>query len=319
MKICFIGLGSIGSRHIMNLSFVLKNRNIKYSIDALRSKKIPIPENISNLINNEYFNINELQDDYDIIFITNPTFLHYDTISRVVNNTKHMFIEKPIFETNKYNIEELHMRPDGIYYVACPLRYSPVIKYLKDSIETEKIYSVRAISSSYLPNWRKGIDYRNVYSAKKSQGGGVSLDLIHEWDYITYLFGNPLQVYNMNGQFSSLEIDSDDISIYIAKYRDKFIELHLDYFGRNTIRQLELYSDDYVIYADLIRMKIEYKGIIQKAIQFKKEDIYLNEMNCFIGMILNKAVNENSIYNAIDVLEIATCDIFNHHTDKNSM
>ena len=44
------------------------------------------------------------------------------------------------------------------------------------------------------------------------------------------------------GKKSSLEIDSDDYTIYIAEYEDKTAELHLDYFGRKTIREIELFQ-----------------------------------------------------------------------------
>lgn len=306
MKICFIGLGSIGSKHIKNISNILKERKIEYSIDALRSNNSMLPKDIMTLLSMVFYNIDELPKDYDIIFVTNPTNLHYEVITKIVHKTMHLFIEKPVFESCKYDLEGLNLESYGIYYVACPLRYSPVIKYIKNVIEKEKIYSVRAISSSYLPDWRKGADYREIYSAKKSQGGGVSLDLIHEWDYLIDLFGIPLQVYKLDGKYSNLEIDSDDISAYIAKYSDKIVELHLDYFGRNTIRQLELYCENYVIYADLIQNTVEYKGTIQKTINLEKEDMYMNEMNCFLDMILNKADNNNDIHHAFKVLGIAT-------------
>jgi predicted dehydrogenase len=306
MKICFIGLGSIGTRHINNISSILSERGLPFCIDALRSSNKELSQTVGFIINQAYYSIEDLPNDYDIIFITNPTHQHYGSIKSVASKTKHMFIEKPLFESCNYDLNALHRKTDGVYYVACPLRYSPVIKYLKKIIDEKNIYSVRAISSSYLPDWRGGVDYRNVYSAKKSQGGGVTLDLIHEWDYITYLFGTPIQVYNLNGTFSHLEIDSDDLSIYIAKYSDKLVELHLDYFGRETKRQLELFCEDCVIKADFIGMKIDYTGSIQETILLEKEDIYKNEMNYFLDMILNNAYNYNDIQHAYQVLSIAT-------------
>ena len=44
------------------------------------------------------------------------------------------------------------------------------------------------------------------------------MDLIHEWDYLTYLFGIPEQMYKFVSHCSSLEINSDDLAVYIAKY-----------------------------------------------------------------------------------------------------
>ena len=309
MKICFIGLGSIGTRHIKNLSYLLKERNLNYSIDALRSSDVALKDELHTLITNEYYRYNELPEDYDIIFITNPTYLHYETISQVINKTKHLFIEKPVFESCNYDIRQLVKKPGSVYYVACPLRYSSVIKYLKSELVNEKIYSVRSISSSYLPDWRRGVDYKNIYSASKELGGGVTLDLIHEWDYLTYLFGMPTQVYNIHGKFSDLEISSDDLSVYIAKYQDKVIELHLDYFGRNATRKLEIYSKEYTIIADLLQDTISYLGTGQEMMQLEREDMYLAEMNCFLDMILNREYNDNDLEHAYKVLGIATGEI----------
>ena len=42
---------------------------------------------------------------------------------------------------------------------------------------------------SYLPNWRKNIPYYLSNSADK-KGGGVLLELSHEIDYLTWIFGD---------------------------------------------------------------------------------------------------------------------------------
>ena len=55
------------------------------------------------------------------------------------------------------------------------------------------------------------VSHQASYSAHKRLGGGVSIDLIHEWDYMSYLFGFPDKVVNMRGTYSKLEIDSDQV------------------------------------------------------------------------------------------------------------
>ena len=246
LRICFVGLGSIGKRHIKNVVHLLNQRNLDYEIDAVRSTDKPISPEINSLVDHLYYNVEELQGEYDIIFITNPTVCHYDTIKRFGRYTKHMFIEKPVFHKYVEDIDQLNLNSDGIYYVACPLRYSAVLQDLKGRLSDEKVYSVRAISSSYLPDWRTGVDYRHVYSAHKNMGGGVTLDLIHELDYVVWLFGIPDWSYHLCGKFSELEIDSDDLSVYLLKYPDKAVEIHTDYFGRESVRKIELYCRDYV-------------------------------------------------------------------------
>jgi len=302
MKVCFIGLGSIGKRHLNNLVKVASQRGIRLSIDALRHSQYTKTGDVDTLIDQIFYSFEALPDNYDIIFITNPTSLHAETLNRVAKKSKHFFIEKPIFDRNIADFEYHLFTPDCVIYVACPLRYTSVFKYLKENINPSAIFSVRAICSSYLPEWRKSVDYRNIYSSHKDQGGGVALDLIHEWDYLIDLFGFPKEVINIKGTFSSLEIDSDDLSIYLGKYSNKIIELHLDYFGRSPRREIELYSNNFTIHADFIKSIISFFPDTKNVIQFEKEDPYIYEMNAFLDMIQKKRKNLNTISHAMKVL-----------------
>ena len=86
---------------------ILNRHNKKYQIDALRSNDKCLQEEWYKVITSQYFHVEDMPNDYDIIFITNPTFLHYDTIKKTIDKTKHMFIEKPVFESIDYNIDFL--------------------------------------------------------------------------------------------------------------------------------------------------------------------------------------------------------------------
>lgn len=310
MKVCFVGLGSIGKRHLKNLRSVCKENNILVEVHALRSSDRKLDHEVMQLIDKSFFSIDYIENDYDIVFITNPTSLHYDAIRDFSKKTKNMFIEKPLFSSSNFEIDSLGLNKDGVYYVAAPMRYTNVINKLRDLIDHENIYSVRCICSSYLPNWRNGVDYREVYSAKKSLGGGISLDCIHEWDYLSFLFGFPETIYNFNGKYSHLEIDSDDISIYIARYTDKLIELHLDYIGRETRREIELFTMNGTITADFIKNEIRFTDGRDK-IKFENDDdeIYIRELKEFLAMIYENKENTNDIYHAYKVLKLAEGEI----------
>ncbi|KJS88804.1 MAG: oxidoreductase [Peptococcaceae bacterium BICA1-8] len=306
-KIAMIGLGSIGSRHLLNISHVLTERNIFYSIDLIRSNKNKdINEEMDKLIDNTYYSYEEVPNDYDVIFITNPTHLHYETVKKYIPKTKHMFIEKPIFDDTNKSIEDLMLKGDGIYYVACPLRYTDVMQYVKNEIDLSKVYSARVICSSYLPDWRPNVDYRNTYSAHTERGGGVSIDLIHEWDYIHYLFGQPEEVHNLRGKFSALEIDSDDLSLYIAKYEKMMVEVHLDYFGRKTIREIQLITYDDTIVADIANSEIRYLSN-SRTISFNesRNDFQHKEIVYFFDVLEGKKENHNDIITAMKTLKLA--------------
>ena len=308
MKICFIGLGSIGTRHLHNLVQILSERKILSEIHALRTTHRPLSDDIRKIIDKEFTSYENLDDDYDIVFITNPTNKHYETLNNILSHTKHIFIEKPLFMDTKNDLKSLLLKTDSVYYVAAPLRYNGVFPTLQDFVKNNKVYSARAICSSYLPGWRKNIDYKVNYSAHKEMGGGVSLDLIHEWDYLKYLFGMPNKLSYLKGTKSELKIDSDDIAVYIAEYSDKIIELHLDYFGKRTTRQLELFTNEGTLKADFISQTVCFDNgveIIPYPVT-KSDDPYVSEMNYFLDLCTGKETrNQNDIYNAFDTLKLA--------------
>lgn len=303
LKILFVGIGSIAKRHIRNLQIVLKGKEIPYTFDAFRqSDKGRLPDGLDRI----YFDINEVPDDYDAVFITNPTEKHLETLEMFHDKGNHFFIEKPVVAISQIEkAEQFKLRSNSVYYVACPLRYHAVVQYIKKNIKPEEVISVRSISSSYLPEWRPGQDYRKTYSAHKDMGGGVSIDLVHEWDYLTHLFGWPEKVKKYIGKKSQLEIDSDDYAIYIAEYANMIAELHLDYFGRKTIREIELFVNKDTIIGDLENNKIRFL-ILGEEINFHEErdDYQRRELEHFLDMILGICEPENGYCHGIDVLEL---------------
>ena len=305
MKVCFVGIGSIAKRHIRNLSEICNERGINLQIDALRRSRSVGVDNLQQ-IRCIYTSAEELPADYDVVFLTNPTEYHADMLLTLHDHAKHFFIEKPVASLNTVDIlKEIPCREDSVYYVACPLRYTNVIQYLKQEINIENVNSVRCISSSYLPDWRPGQDYRETYSAHKDLGGGVAIDLIHEWDYITYLFGMPSVVKSFSGKVSKLEIDSDDYAIYIAKYDNMVAELHLDYFGRKSTRTVEIYLDEDTVVGNLIAGTITYLKS-GKIINLPADrDIYQKrELGHFLDVISKNGNCSNDISNAVKILKL---------------
>ena len=307
MKVCFVGLGSIGSRHLRNIDSIFKDKKDELIVHAYRESNRVLNNGIIDTINKQIYNIEDLDNDYDVVFITNPTSMHYESIKKFASRTKNMFIEKPIFDDSKYDLHEVKslLNKNGVFYVAAPMRYTDVLINMKSIIENKKVYSVRSICSSYLPDWRHNIDYRENYSAHKELGGGVSIDCIHELDYLFYLFGFPEKTYNERGTFSHLEINSDDLSVYIFKYRDKIIELHLDYFGRSKERILEIYTREGMYKGDFYRNQITYPNGDILKFNSNDNDEYVRELNTFFDMIEGRVINENSIEIAINVLKNA--------------
>lgn len=309
-NIAFIGVGSIGKRHLLNVCSLLEARGDTFSIDLYRSNlSRKLPETILTKVNKQILYNHQLENStmYDVVFVTNPTSMHRETVRKFASHTKSFFIEKPVFDSNSAEDEDLiEQIKDIISYVACPLRYTPALQYVKNHVDVSKALAVRAISSSFLPDWRPGQDYRKCYSAHRDMGGGVGIDLIHEWDYITLFWGLPQIVFSIQNHISSLEIDSDDIAIYIARSGNTTIELHLDYFGRSVIRSLEIYMPDDTIRCDIENGKIEYlkEGKVIK-LDTERNDYQLAEIQHFFDILDGETEDDSTIEHACNVLKLA--------------
>ena len=307
-KIAFVGLGSIATRHLKNVHAYLASQGDSCTVDLYRSSLgRPLADELLLLVSNTYLYADELPADrqYDVVFVTNPTSMHYETVERFAAHTKSFFIEKPVFDNTDVDEKIFETIKDIPSYVACPLHYNAVLQYVKQYVNPNDVICARAMSSSYLPDWRPGQDYRKTYSAHKDLGGGVSIDLIHEWDYLTWLFGMPTEYHSMINKVSSLEIDSDDLAIYIGKNDKTTFELHLDYFGRQTQRTLDLFTADDTIHCDLIAGTVSYlkKGETIR-LESERNAFQMAEIAHFFEIINNKTINDSTPEHAYQVLKI---------------
>lgn len=302
----FIGLGSIGTRHLKNLSALCSGRGIRLQADALRSDlSRPLRPGVAELLHAQYTDPAALGR-YDVAFVTNPTSLHAEALRQLYGKAGALFIEKPIFDADSTGLDlNDYLVPGQKAYVAAPMRWCGVMLALKKLLPTLHPYCARVICSSYLPDWRPGVDYRTVYSAHRAMGGGVTIDLIHEWDYLVDLFGMPQQLYNFRGTYSELELDSDDLSVYIARWPDLLAEVHLDYFGRGYRRSIELFCRDGSVTADFGAGTLTLPdGTVQRYAEDVNER-YLREMAYFLDYAAGpQAESCNTPRMALDVLKL---------------
>lgn len=309
----FIGLGSIGTRHLNNLTALAAQRGLDLRADALRSDPArPLRPGVAERLHAQFQSLTDAAalPRYDLAFITNPTSLHADALRLVAGRASALFIEKPIFDRTDVDLAAL--LPAGQKaYVAAPMRWCGAMLALKKQLPALRPYCARVICSSYLPDWRPGVDYRTVYSAHKALGGGVTIDLIHEWDYLVELFGVPQKLYALRGQYSDLEIDSDDLSVYIAQYPTLLAEVHLDYFGRGYRRAIELFCRDGSAVADFGAGTLT---LPDGSVEHCEEDVnarYLREMAYFLDYAAAKgtAPSCNPPDMALDVLRLTLGEI----------
>lgn len=244
MNAVVIGFGSIGSKHAR----LLVELGCKVSVVSKRNV---------NFIS-RYKTIEEAFqfEAPEYVVIANKTDEHGQIIEKLVRMDYKgiVLVEKPILNPH----QEIPGHSFERLLVGYNLRFHPIIQKIYRFLKCQKIISAQVYVGQYLPDWRSQVDYRLGYSASKSAGGGVLLDLSHELDFINWIMGGWVNLTAKGGHYSHLEIDSDDVfSIMMTTKKCPIVAVQLNYLDRISQRELIINTDGHTIKADLIR------GILQ--------------------------------------------------------
>lgn len=302
MKVLIVGLGSIAWKHI----HVLKEIEPEVTFYALRSsRESEEHEGITNLYDWDSLR----KGDFHFAIISSPSSKHLEHIRALNKLNIPLIIEKPLV----INLEQIKAFEEidlnnPIMYVACNLRFHPLIEFIDDYLKNNisKINEVNSYFGSYLPNWRPNRDYREIYSSVSQMGGGVHLDLIHEPDYIVYLFGKPLSSLNKSRRVSNLQIDSYDSSIMLFQYEDFQASIVLNYFRRDPKRTLEIIREKDTLLLDF--NKNEVRNLRNDKVLFKDPEplilsSYKKQMQYFLDCINLNKEPMNSPKEALKILK----------------
>ncbi|PKL57517.1 MAG: hypothetical protein CVV34_07075, partial [Methanomicrobiales archaeon HGW-Methanomicrobiales-5] len=282
MNVLFIGMGSIGKRHLRILKEMVPDSK-RYFF-----KKEKEQSNEKNVFTH-WEQVREIT--FDAAIISNPTHKHVETALKCANQGINLFVEKPVshsmtgIEELKFIVQQNNLKT----LVGFNLRFHPVIERLREIIQVtnERILRFSAYCGSYLSDWRE-TDYRSTYSASRDQGGGVVLDLIHELDYCTWLFGQPVEITGQCGKISGLEIDVEDTAELILRYKTCLGVIHLDYFRPVPQRTIEIITDRSVIEGDLLTGTITITGPLktkEEHFEIYRDLTYQKQMAHFIDVI----------------------------------
>lgn len=293
MKVVVVGFGSIGKRHVNNLISLGIN-----DIILCRTKSIGNDLNLK-----EISSLHEiLKVDPDFVIVSNPTSLHYKTIQFLIENNINVLAEKPLIHV-KDEWEELEKclnNYTGIDRVVFNLRFHPCVQKVKSLITENRLGKTnyaRFFVGQYLPDWRPNTNHLKSYSALKSMGGGVVLDLVHEIDIAEYLLGKPLSdIKFFSEKTSNVTVDSYDVSELIYKTnRNNIVNIHLDYLYRGYSRNFLINGSILNLYCDLHNNKIDIIGDSNEIVEtfvynnYEKNAMYIDVLKDYL-----KALNKES-------------------------
>ena len=326
MKILFVGLGSIGQRHLRNIDFLypgtkfLAYRKLNRKI-TLDNKNNLSKEDLNKKYNIKLFkNYNKaLSDKPDAVFICNPTSHHMKYAITAVKYGINVFVDKPL-SNNLKNIETLKQylkKKNVVFMVGYQLRFNKSLNFIKKIIDKNKLGNLCnafIYNGEYLPDYHKYEDYKRTWMAQKKLGGGVIDSQIHELDYCLYLFGRPKSIFALGGKKSHLKIDVEDYvnSIINFSKQNIAVNLSLDFLQRPPQRYLKIIGSKKTLFWDYYKNIIylnDYVSSKQKKYIFEKFDrnkMFLDQTKYFFKLIKKRdLINKSSFENAVDGIKFS--------------
>lgn len=200
--------------------------------------------------------------------------------------------------------------------IGCNFRFHPCLIKIKKLISSKKIgriIFVQAEHGSFLPDWHPFENYKIGYAARKELGGGVVLTSIHEIDYLFWLFGNVKEVYSITGKFSDLDMNADDLSSTVLRFKNNVVgEIHLDHFQRSFKRGCKIVGTKGTITWDsktnvvkLFNNKTKKWKDVMKLKNFDFNSTYVNEIAHFLDCVKKNKKTTNDLKEGVIVQNLA--------------
>src|SRR5437660_426664 len=294
MRTVLFGAGSIGQRHLRNLQAL--GHEVVAVVDPDRARLDAIRPLVAagcRLVAGE---AEALGADADAAVICSPTSRHVDQARAALRRGWHVFVEKPLAHTLEGTaaLVDEAARAGRTVLVGCNLRFLPSLQLVKRLVDEGRIgrpLAARAQCGYYLPFWRPDTDYREGYGAKQATGGGIILDSIHEFDYLTWLLGLPREVFAYAGKVSTLEIDTEDNADVLMRFDYGTVaNVHLDYLQRTYRRSCELIGEDGIIAWDYIAQTVRVYGkedrrheTYEESINTDRNFMFVEELRHFVA------------------------------------
>jgi predicted dehydrogenase len=244
------GTGSIGMRHLR----VLRDMNMNAVAVPVRAARLRELEDSGFKIA-QHFNTG--QNSQKLAVIASASGQHLADALDALQHNCDVLVEKPLATTvdGLTQLKTIAANCGRRVFAACSLRFTDGLQEFRRQLNRiGRVHYVRIECQSFLPDWRPGRDYRTSYSARAGEGG-VLLDLIHEIDYATWIFGRPQSVFAILQNTGQLRIESEEIAdLAWTAPSGATVSMRLDYLTRDSRRKMIAYGES---------GELEWDGVMQ--------------------------------------------------------
>ena len=315
-RILIVGYGSIGKRHLAIARELLPEAQIA----LFRHRVTDDIPSFADLCISSLDAALEFRP--TIAVVANPATLHVDIALPLAEAGVALIIEKPLSDdlAGTDELVDVCHEYGTPLLVGYNLRFSPSLKYFRDQLHdfvVGKALSFRCEVGQFLPEWRPDTDYRDGVSAQMKLGGGVLLELSHELDYLTWIFGKVAWVMGHVSTQSDLEIDVEDSAALILGFKSEggkkplVGSLGLDFIRQDTTRSCTVIGSNGSLRwngllgtVDKLSAQSNHEWETVYRYEQQRNDTYIRQWQHFLECVAGNEVPQVTIADGIEVLKI---------------
>lgn len=321
LNIGIIGLGAMGKNHARVCSEI-EGLNLVGVSDINRETA----SNIAGKFDTQaFFDYKDLLPKVDCAVVATPTVTHHKIANDLLNNGKHVLVEKPICESLEKANEIVNKAEDQglVLAVGHIERHNPVVGFIKESLQRGKLGELITLTSKRVSNFPGRI--KDV---------GVMMDLgIHDIDIMHFFAGEVRSVYTRAGKFNK-DIDYEDYANIVLNFENDVCGIvEVNWLTPMKVRKLFLTCSENFVEVDYIEQSVTISSssfnqinemdLYQLPIQYnvnqvalEKKEPLMNEIEDFVSAVKE---NKKPLVSGIDgltALKIAEAAITSYKEGK---
>ena len=243
MKIVLIGAGGWGKNHCRVLSefgvlSAVCDVNAQRAEEFGKKYSVNFYNSLGNMLEKEEF---------DAAFVCSPTSTHFDITSALIENKKHVFVEKPMTYLSEDGQKLVEMSIKNKVILTCGYieRFNPAVATVKNFLRSKKYGDLIRLEF-----------YREHRMPQHIKDVGIIYDTsVHDIDTAMWLFDEtPEVVYAKSGQINH---EHEDFATIMLGFKDnKIATISSNWITPTRVRNFNAVCTDARIFSDFITQEI---------------------------------------------------------------
>lgn len=300
VRVAVLGYGHLGKWHCQKVEahkdvadFVAIVEKFPQGQEAARANhpNVKVVSDIKDIIN-----------DIDAAFVVTPTSTHFELVSYLLQNNKHVFCEKPVCsnDSEANQLREIAAQKNVVIQVGHSERFHEAWEKLRDKMQ------------KLTPPFTVRINRVAPFKGRATDVDVVQDLAIHDLDLLLYLFKQRPKTITAHGyKIRTQKWDHASINVSMEDKCEAIVTV-----GRNAtkeIRELEVISKDGMITVDLFANKIfeathsQYEdGSFVKEFPYAKRDhLLLEHQNFYKSVLENRpaVISQKDGFNAVHLVD----------------